>query len=773
MANIRTKTGGCRLHLYLLALLWLLPFARAAQATTIDVMLVYDNTASTWVATKGGMDAFSQDVVTRINQAMQNSGIDANFRLVHSMPVDYNTTSGPDSPLGPDLDALTWGAGVFAAVHNARDTYGADLVAMLVDHGSAYGFVGVGWMLSNWSGSPSYAYTVNAIRSVEIGHTVTHEMGHNFGADHSKYQTDDPGPNWDLDGQYSAGWYFMGNDGVNYHTIMAYDNDGHGTHYTETSLFSTPLKTYQGTTAGDANNGDNARLINLTKDTIAGYRAAVVDPDPVDPDPLPDLIVSSLMSGTSATVGGELDITATVSNQGDASAGPSRLGYYLSADATITLSDTPIDGWGCDVGSLDAGASPHTCSGAIMLPWEIEPGTYYLGAYADENEAVTESDETNNGAATSHTLTITDSSEQLPDLVVTSVTSPSTGTAGGDIDVTSTLSNQGDASAASSRLGYYLSTDDTITLADQAIGTWGCDIPGLAVGEAYDNCTVAITLPSDIASGTYYLGAYADRNEEVTESDETNNGLAAANTITISNSVDPDPVDPDPVSVTEGILAGLFRAYFLRAPDSNGWSFYIELLDSSANPAQTLREDVSNGFFIENGYAQNIYGGMTDEQFVRAIYANVLNGTDAQQPTDDEINFWVNQIRSGISRGGMVYDFLHGALTIDFSQPPPAGYTPEQWASGKLRQDTLKNSNRVAIAFSELGVATNVTSTIWQTWDFDPAFQASQKIIRGVTYDNSAADNAVAFLQDIASTSADPMASINLATNEEIYGDAR
>ncbi len=193
----------------------------AYAATTIDVLLVYDTTATAWVAGNGGMTAFSQDVINRMNLAIQNSNVNLTFRLAHKMSVNYTHTS-----FEPDLNNLEGGSGSFAAVHAARNTYGADLVAMLVDTGSAYGVVGLGDLLTSWAGQPDRAFTVNAVRSVDISHTLTHEVGHNIGAHHSKYQASSPGPNPYLDNQYSAGWYFTGTNSNKYHTIMAYNWDG-------------------------------------------------------------------------------------------------------------------------------------------------------------------------------------------------------------------------------------------------------------------------------------------------------------------------------------------------------------------------------------------------------------------------------------------------------------------------------------------------------------------------------------------------------------------
>ncbi len=252
-------------------LLLLAPGARATSSTTIDIMLVYDNSATTWVAGNGGREAFSLEAVNRMNLALLNSGVDLSFRLVHTMAVDYTTSASPATSMTADLQALQGGSGNFAAVHTARDQYGADLVAMLIDHGSASGNTGQAYLLSSWAGRPDYGFAVNAIQAVEIGHTMTHEVGHNFGAGHAKAQTADPGPNSDL-ADYSAGWYFNGDNGVAYGTIMSYWYDGYGNTYQEAPVFSSPLLTFQGAAAGDPQDGDNARLLRETKAVVAAYR---------------------------------------------------------------------------------------------------------------------------------------------------------------------------------------------------------------------------------------------------------------------------------------------------------------------------------------------------------------------------------------------------------------------------------------------------------------------------------------------------------------------
>jgi len=237
---------------FLTIIIFLLYLSPSAFSTTIDVMIVFDTTAKTWVDKNGGMNLFAVDAVARMNQATVNSNVNLIFRLVYAAEVSYT-----HSNLSRDLSRLQSGSGNLSVVHSWRNTYGADVVVMIVDTESASGTVGLGYLLNTYAGTPDYAYSVCAIRSVDISHTMTHEVGHNLGCHHSKDQKSDPGPNSYLN-DYSAGWYFTGTNGIPYNTIMAYSSDGFGGYYVEAPLFSTPLESYQGTVAGDAADGDNS-----------------------------------------------------------------------------------------------------------------------------------------------------------------------------------------------------------------------------------------------------------------------------------------------------------------------------------------------------------------------------------------------------------------------------------------------------------------------------------------------------------------------------------
>jgi hypothetical protein len=110
------------------------------------------------------------------------------------------------------------------------------------------------------------------------------------------------------------------------------------------------------------------------------------------PPASPDLIVSAISGTSNVAPGGQMNVSATVHNQGGVAAGSFRLGLYFSTDTNINTSDAFLGS--CNTGGLSAGAS-FTCSGTLTVPQQTS-GTYFLGGIADDQNAVTESNEGNN-----------------------------------------------------------------------------------------------------------------------------------------------------------------------------------------------------------------------------------------------------------------------------------------------------------------------------------------------------------------------------------------
>jgi hypothetical protein len=300
-------------------------------ATTIDLMMVFDTSAQTWANANGGITAFANAAVAKMNTALSNSDIDCSLNLVYVQSSSY-TYSGN---LETDLYALRDGTGNLSNIAALRNTYGADLVGMVVDTGSAYGTTGIGFIPGSSSGNPSAAFTVCSIRAVNNGQTMTHEVGHNLGCGHSKNQASQPGPSPVY--TYAAGWYFTGNNAVKYHTIMAYNSDGYGNSYSPCNLFSSPLKTYQGVAAGHSADGDNARTIRNMKVVVAAYRTATVNvvAAPQMSPASGTVFASSLaVSITCATAGATIRYTT---NGAEPTSSSAVYGSPLTLTATTTL----------------------------------------------------------------------------------------------------------------------------------------------------------------------------------------------------------------------------------------------------------------------------------------------------------------------------------------------------------------------------------------------------------------------------------------------------
>ncbi|HWR98319.1 MAG TPA: CARDB domain-containing protein, partial [Candidatus Methanoperedens sp.] len=220
----------------------------------------------------------------------------------------------------------------------------------------------------------------------------------------------------------------------------------------------------------------------------------------------------------------------TVTNIGNGAAGASTARFYLSTDAVITGADTLLTGTLAN-SALGAGASETDLTLVLTVPTSppVPEGTYYFGACADDLNAVTESNETNNCDVEGSTWIV-----RWAALSVTTLANPpATVLQGGSFDVTDTTANTaaygGDAVPFVN--SYYLSSDSTITTGDTLL-TGTRVINGLAAVDS-SNGTITVTVPSGTPTGTYYLGVCADSTGVVPEANEANNCRASTGTITV------------------------------------------------------------------------------------------------------------------------------------------------------------------------------------------------------------------------------------------------
>jgi subtilisin family serine protease len=226
----------------------------------------------------------------------------------------------------------------------------------------------------------------------------------------------------------------------------------------------------------------------------------------------PDLVVSPMSAPSTAGAGQSIAVSDTTKNQGGGASGPCLTQFFLSKDSVFGAADTSIGGRSIE--ALAAGAT-NTGSSTVTIPEGTAGGVWYIIAKADGEGIVTEISETNNTYARSIQIG--------PDLVVTSISAPSTAGAGLSIAVTDTTKNQGGEAAGLSRTRFFLSTDTLLSTSDTLIG--GRSVEALAAG-ASSTGSSTVMIPEGTVTGKWYVIAKADGEGTVTESLENNNTFA-------------------------------------------------------------------------------------------------------------------------------------------------------------------------------------------------------------------------------------------------------
>lgn len=195
-------------------------------------------------------------------------------------------------------------------------------------------------------------------------------------------------------------------------------------------------------------------------------------------------------------------------------------------------------------------------------------------------------------------------------------------------------------------------------------------------------------------------------------------------------------------------IAGLYAAFFERAPDAAGLSYWEGQFTGNATVNTIAVQFAANPVFAAT------YGSLTDVQFVNAVYQNVLGAAGDAAGVD----YWVSQLKTGgaDARANFVAQFVNDALTVDVASF--TNLTAEERAVAQGRQDTLTNKANVGLHFAEkFGAASNITATGDITKD--PAYLAAQAAIKNVTADKATAEAAEGRI-DIAVGTSDPVGSL-------------
>ena len=245
-----------------------LSLASAADTgATIDVMVVY--TAAALAGEGGSLPALKARIalaVTETNTSYANAGVTTRLRLVHIEQVTY-TESGN---ISTDVARLAGTSdGYMDTVHSIRNTFGADMVGMVVENGG--GYCG---MANAIMATASTAFQVTARNGCMTGYySFGHEFGHLQGARHDVYVDTNTTPY-----AFGHGYVRTGSTTPNrWRTVMAYNNKCSDLGYNCTRLqyWSNPTKVYNSAAMGNTA-AQNYAVLNLTDTTVANFRTAVI-----------------------------------------------------------------------------------------------------------------------------------------------------------------------------------------------------------------------------------------------------------------------------------------------------------------------------------------------------------------------------------------------------------------------------------------------------------------------------------------------------------------
>ena len=236
----------------------------------ITVMVVYSTEAKNAAGGSSQIESLINLAVTETNDSYENSGLVQRIRLVHTME-----TSESSNGFSTDMDALAdTKDGIFDNVDTARETYSADMVALIIENSSSCG-------LAYLDSNASFAFSATD-RSCATGNfSFGHELGHNMGAYHDWYADDAD--------TYAHGFVNV-TDG--WRTIMAYDTlcTDQGEQCTRLQYWSNPDVDYNNDPMGVSSTGpdncvkdsltpnpsgckaDNRKKLNSTCSNVANFR---------------------------------------------------------------------------------------------------------------------------------------------------------------------------------------------------------------------------------------------------------------------------------------------------------------------------------------------------------------------------------------------------------------------------------------------------------------------------------------------------------------------
>ncbi len=686
------------------------------DGSVIDVMVVYTPLAKSNEGGRAAIEALIDLFVAETNQAYANSGVIHRIHLVMREEVQYTEYIEEAGP-GLDRDGGRFSVidlhrlgnesdGYMDHIHELRDLYAADLVHLITGHGDVGGIA-----YSDAVGDDSQGFAVTL--GYTNGLVFAHELGHNMGLRHDRYQfiRNENG------GRDLAGWNFGyvnqrafepdAPDSAYWRTIMAYpiQCSDEGERWCERlPYFSDPQKTYNGDpmgvpadhpSTGADGPADAVRALNENRHIIANYRQRETSPSPRAHLTLSPYWLSE--KGGVSTVTATLhkpsnaDTVLTVSaSPADAVALSTNRMLTIPAGQTVSVDSVTITGVDNDDRTGDVSVTVSATAGSEGV---IEPDPVALAVADDETTpAVTlslSSPEIVEGEGRISVTATLDNRSSVETTVVVSV-SPAEFVNVGDVVLLVIPAGQTTSSVRPVEIRAV--DDDVLTGADKRVTVSGAatNPQGVAGPEA-----VTLTILDDERpifsedSVSYTLTAGVAASRFLPEAAHGNG------TLTYSISPDPDndvifiPGPPAQIGASATSVAADKMSYTVTATDADG-------VTDTMTVTVTVRSPVCPGSTAASGAATG--GLVSDCEALLSARDALAGGASLNWSADVPIAEW-----DGVAAGG-------GRVTvIDLFESRLNGQIPSELGSlTKLRWLKLDSNQLIGEIPTELGNLSNL-----------------------------------------------------------------
>jgi hypothetical protein len=272
--------------------------------------------------------------------------------------------------------------------------------------------------------------------------------------------------------------------------------------------------------------GDSVTLTVLFTPTLTGTYAGMMTLETNDPDTsaynftvstkvvqtAPTITSIAALGAATAMLGTAFDVSAKLTNAGQVLANGAKVEFYLSKDATFSVTDIKLDTITSATKLLPT--EELDVNGSFKAALTVVPGDYFLFAKVTSGAGVSVS-------TVSDTAISLTGVPKAPDLTITGSVTGTAFSQGDLIKAGFTAKNLGPGDVGASSVSFVLSQDKIFGNADDVFLT-SIAVPGLKSGASFPQTGNMLTLPQ-VADGTWFLLSRVDPADLIAEKSETNN----------------------------------------------------------------------------------------------------------------------------------------------------------------------------------------------------------------------------------------------------------